>query len=163
MKRVGYYDSVLGRMLMIAEEEAICGLYFEGQRYYPQDLNECVKEDDDTLNSCRRWLDEFFSGKEPSFIPKLQLSGTAFQKKVYETLLKIPYGKTISYKRLGEMMALQSYSCQAIGSAVGHNPISLIVPCHRVIGADGSLKGYAGGIERKRYLVEMERRSIEER
>ena len=163
MKRVGYYDSVLGRILMIAEEEAICGLYFEGQRYYPQDLDGCVKEDDDTLNSCRRWLDEFFSGKEPSFIPKLQLSGTAFQKKVYETLLKIPYGKTISYKRLGEMMALQSYSCQAIGNAVGHNPISLIVPCHRVIGADGSLKGYAGGIERKRYLLEMERRSIEER
>lgn len=108
----------------------------------------------------RVWLDGYFNGYVPDFTPPLHLEGTPFRKAVWGMLQEIPYGTTLSYKELAykvaTRMGLRFMSAQAVGGAVGHNPISLIVPCHRVIGADGSLTGYAGGLERKRWLLEME-------
>ena len=109
-----------------------------------------------------RWLDLYFAGQEPPFTPPLFLRGTVFQRAVWERLLCIPYGETTSYGSIAASLAKEqgreSMSAQAVGSAVGHNPISLIIPCHRVLGADGSLTGYAGGIEKKKCLLKLEQK-----
>ena len=107
------------------------------------------------FDETRRWLDLYFAGKNPDFIPPLAPQGTSFQQKVWDILLTIPYGKTVSYGDLARCIA-PTMSAQAIGGAVGRNPIGIIIPCHRVIGADGSLTGYGGGQERKRWLLEFE-------
>ncbi|MBQ6335259.1 MAG: methylated-DNA--[Erysipelotrichaceae bacterium] len=155
---IAYYDSPLGRILLSEEEGRLTGLWFEGQKYYGSNLdNESIEEDTDVLEEAKSWLDIYFAGKIPDFELPLKFKGTDFQIKVWEALLKVEYGQRISYKQLGEMIyGDENFSCRAIGMAVGHNPISLIVPCHRIIGSDGSLKGYAGGLERKEYLLKME-------
>ena len=116
--------------------------------------------DDKILEDTKKWLDLYFSGEEPNFTPKLKLEGTEFRREVWKILLKIPYGETLSYKDIAEkLMASGKYermSSQAVGGAVGHNPISIIVPCHRVVGTSGSLTGYAGGLARKVRLLELE-------
>ena len=116
--------------------------------------------DDKILEDTKKWLDLYFSGEEPNFTPKLKLEGTEFRREVWKILLKIPYGETLSYKDIAEkLMASGKYermSSQAVGGAVGHNPISIIVPCHRVVGTSGSLTGYAGGLSRKVRLLELE-------
>ena len=103
----------------------------------------------------RRWLDIYFAGKVPDFTPALSLRASDFRRQVWEILLSIPYGHTMTYGEIARQIGKPDAS-QAVGSSVGHNPISLIIPCHRVIGADGSLTGYAGGIERKRWLLGIE-------
>ena len=106
-----------------------------------------------------RWLDLYFGGKEPDFTPAVSLRGTPFRTAVWQILQKIPYGKTMTYGQIAEKLARETgkpVSARAVGGAVGHNPVSLIIPCHRVIGADGSLTGYAGGTERKAALLRME-------
>ena len=159
MQYLGYYASPLGRITMASDGEVVCGVWFDGQKYYP-DLTGYTEADCAALSVCRRWLDLYFAGREPDFLPPLQPRGSDFRQAVWAELLKIPYGETTTYGAIAQTLARQrglaSVSAQAVGGAVGHNPISVIVPCHRVIGADGSLTGYAGGIDKKLALLRLE-------
>ncbi len=142
---------------MAADGVHLTGLWFDGQRYCPDTAIGGSKEDASlsVFLETQRWLELYFSGSNPSFTPPLALQGTPFQLNVWQLLLQIPYGSVVTYSELA--LRLGCRSAQAIGGAVGHNPVSLIIPCHRVVGADGSLIGYAGGIERKRKLLELEK------
>ena len=161
MHYINHYHSPLGTILLAADDTGLTGLWFEGQKYFAQGLDKETEEKDlSVLQTARRWLDVYFSGQKPDFQVPLHLQGTTFQKEVWEMLSSIPYGKTTTYgaiaKQLAAKRGLPHLSAQAVGSAVGHNKISIIVPCHRVIGADGSLTGYAGGIWRKEKLLALE-------
>ena len=158
-----HYESPLGGITMASDGEALCGLWFDGQKYFASGLLQDHEEKAlPIFRQAVRWLDVYFSGKEPDFTPKLALRATAFRKQVWEILLAIPYGQTLTYGKIAEMVAAKKgvprMSAQAVGGAVGHNAISIIIPCHRVVGANGSLTGYAGGIERKEKLLEIEKR-----
>ena len=144
MHYINRYHSPLGTILLAADDTGLTGLWFEDQKYFAQGLDKETEEKEfSVFQTARRWLDVYFSGKE-----------------VWEILLSIPYGETTTYgtiaKQLAAKRGLPHLSAQAVGSAVGHNKISIIVPCHRVIGADGSLTGYAGGIWRKEKLLALE-------
>ena len=156
------YESPLGRMLLAADDGGLTGVWFYGQRYFARGLEGAEKNtetgelaDSPVLLAARRWLDAYFAGGRPGVagLPLAPL-GTAFQRRVWDALLAIPYGETRTY---GELAAALGSSPRAVGTAVGKNPISVIIPCHRVLGADGSLTGYAGGLDRKRVLLELER------
>ena len=155
------YASPLGEILMASDRDGLCGLWFRGQKYFAAGLSPDAKEGaGPVFEQTVRWLDLYFSGKAPDFTPKLSLHTGEFRRAVYGILLTIPYGKTMTYGEIAAVLAQKSgrphMSAQAVGGAVGHNPVSLIIPCHRVIGADGSLTGYAGGLERKIRLLELE-------
>ncbi len=162
MNFVIHHNSPLGKITLASDGVSLNGLWFEGQAYLGSTLTGDEKEKDlPIFEDTRAWLDVYFAGKEPEFTPQLSLLGTPFRKSIWEILLTIPYGQTVTYGEIAKVYAMQKglnkMSAQAVGGAVAHNPISLIVPCHRVIGSDGSLTGYAGGIERKRRLQELER------
>lgn len=162
MQYVSHYASPIGEMLLAADDTGLTGLWFEEQQYYAMHLDREREERELPLfEQTRKWLDVYFSGKEPAFSVPLHLAGTAFQNEVWQILRTIPYGQTITYGEIARRIAVQRgvsrMSAQAVGGAVGHNPISIIVPCHRVIGSDGSLTGYAGGLDRKTYLLRLER------
>ena len=163
MEYVNHSISPLGEIILASDGEALTGLWFAGQKYEGSTLAaEHVEKDLPVFDETRRWLDDYFTGKDPGFTPPLHMRGTDFRKAVWKVLLTIPYGKTTTYGEIAAQIAREtgcSVSARAVGGAVGHNPISLIVPCHRVVGADGSLTGYAGGVERKEKLLEMERRT----
>ena len=155
------YDSPVGSMTMASSGAALTGLWFDNQKHFAQTLSEPYDEKllpvfEDTI----KWLDIYFGGAVPDFTPELSVHSTPFRKAVYDILLTIPYGHTITYgeiaANLSHQMGKKKMSGQAVGGAVGHNPISIIIPCHRVVGADGSLTGYAGGIDRKKFLLELE-------
>ena len=155
------YLSPFGEILLAADEKGLSGLWFVGAKYFGKGLpKDCKEGTTEALEETVHWLDEYFEGKEPTFTPPLHPDGTAFQEAVWRLLLRIPYGETVTYgelaKQLAGEMGLAHMSAQAVGGAVGRNPISLIVPCHRVMGADGSLVGYAGGIEKKEALLRLE-------
>ncbi len=161
MDYIHHYPSPLGRITMASDGEALAGLWFDGQKYFAGTLSgEYTEVPLPVFTETDRWLDLYFSGRNPGFTPPLRLRGSAFRRAVWDILLTVPYGRTITYRRIAEMLAPQSVSgrmsAQAVGGAVAHNPVSLIVPCHRVVGTDGSLTGYAGGVDKKRYLLEME-------
>ena len=138
--------------MLAADETGLRGLWFDGQKYFARDLSaERIEQNTPALTEAKRWLDIYFAGKEPDFLPPLHPTGSAFRQSVWEILLKIPYGQTITYGDIANM------SAQAVGGAVGHNEISVIIPCHRVVGANGSLTGYAGGIDKKIKLLKLER------
>ena len=156
-----HYDSPLGGMLLAADEEGLTGVWFEAQKYFAAKLSpEHAEGETPVLAEACRWLDVYFSGGEPDFTPKLHLVGSDFRQAVWALLLKIPYGQTTTYgalaKQLAELNGGKRVSAQAVGGAVGHNPISVIVPCHRVVGSDGSLTGYAGGVDKKMRLLTLE-------
>lgn len=153
---IAHYSSPLGSMTLASDGTALTGLWFNGQKYFADTLKEVqtLNPNLPVFDLTRQWLDIYFSGKEPTFTPPLQIRGSTFRKQVWNLLLEIPYGRTMTYGELARK--LQCKSAQAVGGAVGHNPISLIIPCHRVIGADGSLTGYAGGVERKASLLKLE-------
>lgn len=160
-----HYTSPLGTILLSADDIGLTGLWFEGQKYFADlpDLNVNVNGKDhenDILKDAIRWLNIYFTGKNPDFMPALHPIGSDFQKEVWEILLKIPYGKTMTYGNIAKEIARQrgckTMSAQAIGGAVGHNKISIIIPCHRVVGTDGNLTGYAGGIDKKVNLLKLE-------
>lgn len=161
MLYTGYYRSPLGRLLLAADEIGLTGLWFERQRYFAQGLAP-VHTDEETpiLAQTRRWLDLYFSGSVPDFTPPLHPIGSDFRQEVWSLLLQIPYGKTTTYGALANQLAekhgQRRMSAQAVGGAVGHNAISIIIPCHRVVGADGSLTGYAGGLDTKARLLAVE-------
>ena len=147
---------------LASDGDALTGLWFDGQKYFAGNIDDEIEEKDlPVFAQARQWLDIYFSGHDPGFIPALKLDSTPFRRVVWEILLTIPFGKTMTYGEIAdciaEMKGVRRMSAQAVGHAVGHNPISLIIPCHRVIGADGSMTGYAGGIDRKIKLLEMER------
>ena len=155
---IQYYDSLLGKMLLAADEIGLIGVWFENQKYYANGLKDPVEKETVVLKEIKEWLDLYFSGVEPKFLPKMHLIGTQFQKKVWHMLLKIPYGKTMTYKDIARMIS-PTMSAQAVGSAVGHNKISILIPCHRVIGSNNNLTGYAGGIEKKEKLLKFEKKN----
>lgn len=161
MPDILWAPSPLGRILLAADAQGLCGLWFEGTRYFPKHLeNECVSAQNAILAQAERWLACYFAGEKPRFTPPLHMQGTDFQKAVWQELLLIPYGHTISYGALAQRLCARRgtahMAAQAVGGAVGRNAINLIVPCHRVIGADGSLTGYGAGLERKSYLLALE-------
>ena len=157
-----HYDSPLGGILLAADDVGLTGLWFDGQKYFARGLsNERIEQETSVLAEAKRWLDIYFTGKAPDFTPPLHPIGSAFRRSVWEILLQIPYGQTTTYgeiaRQLSKKQGLERMSAQAVGGAVGHNEISIIIPCHRVVGADGSLTGYAGGIGKKEKLLELER------
>lgn len=155
------YASPLGMITLAGDGEALTGLWFNGQKYFGSTLTGRVEAGGSSaFTQAKHWLDLYFSGVRPNFTPPLRYDLTPFRKAVCDIMLTIPYGETMTYgqlaRRLAERTAKAHMSPQAVGGAVGHNPISLIIPCHRVVGADGSLTGYAGGVERKCRLLELE-------
>ncbi|MEE0205003.1 MAG: methylated-DNA--[protein]-cysteine S-methyltransferase [Oscillospiraceae bacterium] len=151
------YSSPLGEVLLSADDMGLSGLWFVGQRYFARTLSPgAVPRETPVLTETKRWLDCYFSGKRPDFLPPLHLIGTDFQQAVWNLLLEIPYGQTVTYGALAQQLGKPAMSAQAVGAAVGRNPVSVIVPCHRVVGADGNLTGYAGGVERKLQLLQLE-------
>lgn len=162
MQYTSKYKSPLGEIMIAADEKGLTGLWFIGQKYFALYLD---KENDEKevqiLKDAKKWLDIYFSGKEPNFKLPLHFTGTDFQNEVWEILYSIPYGKTMTYGEIANILAkrkgLKRMSAQAVGGAVGKNEISIIVPCHRVVGTNGSLTGYAGGISKKIALLKLEK------
>ena len=156
------YNSPLGEILIAADEEGLTGLWFKDQKYFTLTLKDPIEKKIPVIAETERWLDIYFTRKNPDFMPPLHPSGTPFQQQVWDLLLQIPYGETATYGQLAEKMAeekgIKRMSAQAVGGAVGHNHISIIIPCHRVLGKDGSMTGYAGGIERKERLLLLEKK-----
>ena len=151
-----HYDSPIGGILLSADEIGLTGLWFDGAKYFAKNLPETRAErQTQVLSEAARWLNVYFSGKEPDFTPPLNPIGSPFQRAVWKLLLEIPYGKTATYGALAKEIG-GKMSAQAVGGAVGHNPISIIIPCHRVVGSDGSLTGYAGGVDKKYHLLALE-------
>jgi len=156
-----HYDSPLGGITMAADGAALAGLWFDGQKHFAGTLAQIHEERPlPVFDAARRWLDVYFSGKDPGFIPPLNMKTTPFRRAVWEILLTIPFGGTMTYGEIARILAAKRGLCrmsaQAVGGAVGHNAISLIIPCHRVIGANGNLTGYGGGLDRKMRLLAME-------
>ena len=161
MNYVNNYESPLGTIILAGNDKGLTGLWFEGQKYFGSTLGEEYEEKDiPVFLQAREWLDTYFQGKEPKTAVPLSLTGSPFRMSVWKILMEIPYGQVTTYGQIAEKLArqqgLSSMSPQAVGGAVGHNPISIIIPCHRVVGSDGSLTGYAGGVEKKRKLLELE-------
>lgn len=163
MQYTAQYPSPLGPVLLAADAggTALTGLWFVGQKHFARHLDpEREARALPLFEDVRRWLDVYFSGRDPGFMPPLCPAGTPFEREVWALLCAIPYGQTTSYGRLAAQLAarrgLARLSAQAVGGAVGRNGISILIPCHRVLGADGSLTGYAGGLERKQYLLTLE-------
>ena len=155
------YASPLGGLLLAADEQGLIGLWFDGARHFAANLPEAREEKrTPILDETARWLDDYFSGGQPDFTPPLHLIGSAFRLRVWARLLEIPYGQTTTYGALAKRLNAGRMSAQAVGGAVGHNPSSIIVPCHRVVGANGSLTGYAGGLDRKIRLLEIEKKDM---
>lgn len=157
-----HYDSPLGGITLSSNGTALTGLWFDGQKYFGDTLEEKYEEISlPIFEQSARWLNIYFSGKAPDFTPPLSMQTTPFRKAVWEVMLTIPFGKTMTYgeiaKRIAQQRGLSKMSAQAVGGAVGHNSISLIIPCHRVVGTNGSLTGYAGGIEKKVQLLTLEK------
>lgn len=152
--------SPLGPLSLASDEEAIIGLWLEGQKYFAAGLEAETEERPDlpVFRQAAAWLDACFEKRELPPLPPLAPRGSAFRQRVWKLLLEIPSGKTTTYGALTEKLKAAGVpaSPQAVGGAVGHNPISILIPCHRVVGADGSLTGYAGGVEKKRFLLELE-------
>ena len=153
-----HYTSPLGGITLTSDGMELTGLYFDGERDFP-DLSAVRKKDLPVFGEVMRWLDLYFNGKEPDFMPALNPTGTPFQMSVWAILRTIPYGEMTTYGAIArrlEEYTKKRMSAQAVGGAVGRNPISILIPCHRVIGANGSLTGYAGGLDKKEYLLELE-------
>ena len=157
-----HYTSPLGMILLAADDAGLTGLWFEGSKYFAAELpKEHTEQDTPVLLKTTQWLDVYFAGKEPDFTPPLHLIGSDFRQAVWNILLSIPYGRTITYGQIAKQLAKNTgkdkISAQAVGGAVGHNPISIIVPCHRVVGTNGSLTGYAGSLDKKIALLKLEK------
>lgn len=149
-------------MTAASDGEAITGLWFDGQKYFGSTIEtDCFECDLPVFNELKKWLDIYFAGNEPEFMPDILIHTTPFREAVWKILAEIPYGRTVTYGEIAEAVSTGSggkrVSARAVGGAVGHNAISLIIPCHRVVGSDGSLTGYAGGIEKKIKLLALEK------
>lgn len=157
-----FFKSPIGDIFLASNENKLIGAWFEGQKYYLSNINKkLINKEDKILKNTKKWLNQYFKGENPS-INELDLApeGTEFRKSVWKILCEIPYGKTITYNdiaiEIAQKRGIDKMSAQAVGGAVAHNPISIIIPCHRVIGSNGRLTGYAGGIDRKLFLLKLE-------
>jgi methylated-DNA-[protein]-cysteine S-methyltransferase len=155
-------ETPLGTMTAAANEESLLGLWFNGQKYFPAAATGWVTQPEHAVfRQLRLQLDRYFAGEKPTQELQLWPQGSAFQLAVWELLLKIPYGETVSYGDLAREIAaargVRTMSAQAVGGAVGHNPITILIPCHRVVGCGGGLTGYAGGVDRKEALLRIEK------
>ena len=154
MDYLSHCSSPLGPITLSSDGEALTGLWFDGQKYFGATLSDCREEMDlPIFQETFRWLDLYFQGRDPGPLPLLRPKGGEYRQKVWKALLEIPYGQTVTYARLAGLIPT---SPRAAAGAVAHNPISLIIPCHRVIGTGGALTGYAGGLDRKRHLLHLE-------
>lgn len=169
MTETAHYQSPLGLITLAVSEEHLIGLWFNDQQHFGSTLPTPIQEQRENPNNpiikqTRTWLDAYFAGKDPSAIPPLFFVGSSFRCQVWKELLTIPYGETRTYKQIALALQRKSpnkyISPRAVGGAVAHNPISIIVPCHRVIGTNGTLTGYAGGIERKAFLLACEQQTL---
>ncbi|WP_172134974.1 methylated-DNA--[protein]-cysteine S-methyltransferase [Adlercreutzia sp. ZJ473] len=155
------YDSPMGKLTIASDGVAVCGLWLEGQKYHGATVSEEMVRSDEAggLAELRAWLDAYFAGErpDPASVPLAPI-GSEFRQAVWQKLLEIPYGELTTYGAIAQALKEErgKASALAVGGAVGHNPISIIIPCHRVVGADGSLTGYAGGLARKTWLLEHE-------
>lgn len=163
MQYIDFYKSPIGDMMMACDEVGLSGLWFEGKKYFASTLNPNeprVQKALPIFEQTKKWLDIYFEGKNPAFMPALSLKGSEFRLAVWEILNQIPYGEVITYgdiaKQIAGQRGVEKMSAQAVGGAVGHNPIAIIVPCHRVVGTNGSLTGYGGGIDKKIELLKLE-------
>ncbi|MCM5678224.1 methylated-DNA--[protein]-cysteine S-methyltransferase [Schlegelella sp. S2-27] len=150
-----HIDSPLGNILLARTAQGLAGLWFEGQKDHPGTLDAPVADDDPLLQQTAHELDEYWRGQRREFAVPLDLLGTGFQRNVWLALLEVPLGATLTYRRIAEQVRSIT-ATRAVGAAVGRNPVSIIVPCHRIIGSGGSLTGYAGGLERKAALLRLE-------
>lgn len=164
MINIAHYNSPIGNILLTSKNEKLVGLWIENQKYYLSNFKEELKETENEgiLNKTKKWLERYFNGDRPNINElELELIGSNFRKSVWRALASIPYGEVITYKDIAKKIAkergINQMSAQAVGGAIAHNPISIIIPCHRVVGSNGSLVGYAGGIERKIYLLKHEK------
>ena len=158
---ISKYSSPLGGITLASNGKELTGLWFDGQKYFADNLpNKHEEKDLPIFAETKKWLDIFFSGKAPEFTPPVAMEGISpFRRRVWEIMLEIPFGKTLSYGEIAKRIEKETgkrASSQAVGGAVGHNSVSLVIPCHRVVGANGSLTGYAGGIDKKIALLKME-------
>lgn len=150
------YASPIGEMFIVSDGEAICGAWFCGQKHFKSMIDDYVQNDDLAIfKEVKQWFDDYFNGLNPEIHFNLEPSGSQFRKRVWNILSEIPYGETLTYGEIASMIS-PTMSAQAVGGAVGHNPIAVIIPCHRVLGANGKLTGYAGGIDRKIELLKLE-------
>jgi len=159
MLYVSKYDSPVGLITIAADDANIKGLWFDGQKYFGSSFGAELGNftDNEVICNTHQWLDLYFRGSRPSILAlPLAPEGSEFRQAVWKLLCEIPYGEVVSYGELSKMLGKEKMSAQAVGGAVGHNPISIIIPCHRVVGANGSLTGYAGGINIKQKLLEHE-------
>jgi len=161
MQYITTYPSILGELTLACDGECLTGLWLSDQKYFMANVSEVIEKPDlPVLQDARAWLDCYFQGKDPGAIPAVKPQGTEFRQRVWKLLAQIPYGNVTTYGQLAKTIAadqgVEKMSSRAVGGAVGHNPISIIVPCHRVIGANGSLTGFGGGIARKIQLLELE-------
>lgn len=150
------YTSPIGEMLIVSDGEAICGVWFYGQKHFPSFENLIQKDDLAIFSDVKNWFDDYFNGCNPKIDFKLNPQASQFRKKVWTILSEIPYGETMTYGEIASKIS-PTMSAQAVGGAVGHNPISILIPCHRVLGANGKLTGYAGGIDKKIALLKLEK------
>ena len=163
MQNSTYYTSPLGRIMLMSDGRSLTGLWFVGQKYFAATSSDKVIEKNDlpVFEKTRSWLDRYFKGDKPQISELiLEPQGSSFRQIVWKILCEIPYGEVVTYgsiaQRIAKQLGKKTMSAQAIGGAIGHNPISIIIPCHRVIGTNGSLTGYAGGVDKKLKLLEHE-------
>jgi methylated-DNA-[protein]-cysteine S-methyltransferase len=146
----------IGELLLVADESAITGVYFTGQKHFPAIYKDWKKDaNHPVLKKAAAQLKDYFAGKRVEFDLPLRLTGTSFQEKVWKEIARIPFGKTLTYGELAKRVGSPG-AVRAAGASTGRNPVGIIVPCHRVVGKDGSLTGYAGGLDRKRHLLQLE-------
>lgn len=151
------YESPLGEMLIVSDGEAICGVWFYGQKHFKSTVVEkTIPEDNLSIfKQTKQWFEDYFNGKNPQINFQLKPEGSKFRQKVWKILSEIPYGETLTYGEIASKIS-PNMSAQAVGGAVGHNPISILIPCHRVLGRDGKLTGYAAGLDKKIELLKIE-------
>ena len=157
--------SPLGEVRLRSDGESLIGLWFVGQVNDAKDIDDIeIKNDLPIFGQVESWLESYFSGKQTSITIPLQPKGTSFQQRVWQILQEIPYGETMTYGEIAQRIAkekgVETFSAQAVGQAVGKNPISILIPCHRVLGKNGAFTGYAGGVHRKEQLLQLERGKI---
>lgn len=161
MEYIYEYDSPIGRLTMSSDGESLTGLWVENQKYFKSTLDKEYKEKQlQIFEDVKTYLDRYFKGERPEITFSLKPKGSDFRQGVWQKLLNVPYGETTTYGKIAKALEAETgkrVSAQAVGGAIGHNPILILVPCHRVIGSDGSLTGYAGGLERKQYLLNLEK------
>ncbi len=152
------YNSPLGKIILHSDGESLLGVWFENQKYFPSNSTPTIDKDLPIFDDAKKWFDTYFSREIPTFTPKLNMENLSpFRKQVLEILQNIPYGTTTTYGEIAKKIGVTQMSPQAVGGAVSHNPFAIIIPCHRVVGVGGSLTGYAGGMDRKIQLLELEK------